>query len=175
MATSSTIHLGPPPPADHASRPWDKAGPLALLLAAFLAIIVFWPPEGRISGPLHEACNALLGRAAFMLPLVCAFVGVLCLARTLRPDVRLPARRLTGIVVLLVAVLSSEHLLAGGRGGTGLIGDWLSSLFLDLLGSAITVLVLLTALVVGTMLAFDVRLRLARPPRPAVEEPRAES
>jgi hypothetical protein len=112
-----------------------------------------------------------------MLPLAFAFVGVLLLARTLRPDVRLPARRLTGIGILLVAVLTSEHLLAGGRGGTGLIGDWLSALFLDLLGSAVTVLLLLTALMVGAALAFNVRPRLVRPtptPKPLHQEPHAE-
>ena len=149
-----------------------QLGPILLLASAFLAIIIFLPPEGRISIPLRDALGALLGRAAFILPLGCAFVGALMLVRTLRPEVPLPRRRLVGVGLLLIAVLACEQLLAGGNDGAGLVGRWLSSLFIDLLGVAVTLLLLLIVLSLGTWLAFDLHV-----PRPRVEkaEARAES
>jgi hypothetical protein len=159
----------------------ERLGPLLLLLAACLAIIVFLPPEGRVSVPLHDALEAFLGRATFVLPLGCALGGALLLAHALRPDVLLPRRRLSGVGVLLVAMLTSEHLLGGQRAGTGVVGEWLTRLTLDLLGSAVTVLLLVTALIVGTLMAFDIHVTLPRlqqpqPPQPqAQQEPHAES
>jgi hypothetical protein len=125
--------------------------------------VVFLPPEGRVSGPLHEAFTALLGRAAFVLPLAFAFVGMLMVVRALRPTVELPRRRLVGIGLLLIAVLVGEQLLAGSGEGAGLVGHWLGALFLDLLGAPVTGLLLLTALAVGVHLGFDFTFRLPGP------------
>jgi hypothetical protein len=153
-------------------------GVAALLLAAFLAVIVFLPPEGRIAVPLHQAFAALLGRATFMLPIGVAFVGVLLVACRIRPDVCLPRRRLAGVGAILLAVIPAEHLLGNNGDGTGLVGKWLSGSLLDLLGGAGTLLVLAALLGVGTFLAFDVRLttltRLTTHTK-ATEAPHAES
>jgi hypothetical protein len=136
-----------------------------LILAAFCAVIVFLPPEGLIAAPLHDGVDVLLGRASFMLPLALAFVGVVLIVRQLRPAARLPRRRLTGVALVAVTVVASEHLLANDRAGTGLIGRWLTSWFVDLLGFPFTVVALLALLVLGTLLAFNVRVpRAARPP-----------
>jgi hypothetical protein len=116
---------------------------------------------------LHEAFAAFLGRAAFMVPLGFAFAGVLVLVRTLRPAARIPLRRLAGVGALLLAVLTSEDLLTDGRDGSGIVGQWLGALFLDLLGPAVTVLLLVTALIVGTLLAFDLKVKLPQEPAPA--------
>jgi hypothetical protein len=140
----------------------------ALLLAAFCGVIVFLPPEGRISAPLHDAVDVLLGRASFMLPLALGFVGVMLIVRRLRPTARLPRRRLIGVALVAVGVLASEHLLANDREGTGLIGRWLTSWLVDLLGQPLTVVALVALLTLGTLLAFNVRLpRAARMPRAA--------
>ena len=133
-----------------------------LLLAAFLGIIVFLPAEGRLSGPLHAALAALLGRAAFAVPVGCAFVGVVVLVRTLRPRVVLPARRLAGVALLFVGVVVAEQLLATDHDGAGLVGEWLSSMILDLLGPAVTGLLVITGLVVGGALAFGLNLNFKR-------------
>jgi len=136
-----------------------------LLLAALCAVIVFLPAEGRISAPLHDAIDILLGRASFMLPLALAFVGVVLIVRQLRPTVRLPRRRLIGITLIAVDVVASEHLLAGGRDGTGLIGNWLTVWLLDLLGPPLTIALLIAVIGAGGLLAFNVRLtRAARSP-----------
>ncbi|HEV7664760.1 MAG TPA: DNA translocase FtsK 4TM domain-containing protein [Chloroflexota bacterium] len=177
LPSQTTLHLTAQAPDDLDARTSERIGPLLLLLAACLAIIVFLPPEGRVSVPLHDALEALLGRAAFVLPVGFALGGALLLAHALRPDVVLPRRRLIGVGILLLAVLTSEHLLGGERSGTGLVGEWLARLTLDLLGSAVTVLLLVTALIVGTLMAFDIHPRLpVLKPQPTTQaEPHAES
>jgi hypothetical protein len=139
----------------------------ALALGAAAAVIVFLPPEGRVAAPLHDGVCALLGHASFMLPLGLAFVGLMLLVMTLRPNVALPRRRLAGMGLIAVTSLPSEHLLDNGAEGTGLIGRWLSSTLLDLLAGPGTLLVLLMALGLGIWLAFDVRLPSARRPADA--------
>jgi hypothetical protein len=131
---------------------------VALLLAAFSSVIIFLPPEGRIAVPLHDALGVLLGRATFMLPLALAFVGLVSIVSALRPNVALPRRRLVGVALIAIAIPPSEHLLGSGGDGTGLIGNWLSSSLLDLVGGPLTLLVLVSVLGLGTLLAFDLRL-----------------
>ena len=65
---------------------------LALLLAAFLAVIIFLPPEGRIAAPLHDGA----GRAARTgQPSCCrsalAFVGLLLVVRRAAARLAAPA------------------------------------------------------------------------------------
>jgi hypothetical protein len=160
-------------PVTESQQGW--LGWLALLLAGFLAVIVFIPSEGRVAAPLHAGLDALLGRAAFLLPLGLAFVGTLVLVRRLRPTVRMPARRLAGIGATFIAVLAIEHLLprAANDAGTGLIGQWLSTLMLDLLGGPGTSLALALLLGLGIALTFD--LKPALKPRGAMKQPGAES
>jgi hypothetical protein len=154
------------PPTTASKRQLGGVSAACLLLAAFCGVIVFLPPEGRISAPLHDAVDILLGRASFMLPLALAFVGVMLIVRQLRPTARLPRRRLIGVGLVAVGVLASEHLLANDREGTGLIGKWLTAWLVDLLGQPFTVVVLVALLILGTLLAFNVRLpRAARSPR----------
>jgi amino acid transporter len=154
-----------PPITASKSQPGGVAA-ACLLLATFCGVIVFLPPEGRISAPLHDAVDVLLGRASFMLPLALGFVGVMLIVRRLRPMARLPRRRLIGVALVAVGVLASEHLLAKDREGTGLIGRWLTSWLVDLLGQPLTVVALVALLTLGTLLAFNVRLpRAARSPR----------
>jgi hypothetical protein len=58
---------------------------------------------------------------------------------------------------MALAVLPSEHLLANADDGTGLIGMWLSTWLLDLLGRPGTLVLLLAVLGLGVLLAFEVR------------------
>jgi hypothetical protein len=124
---------------------------LALLLAAIAAVIVFLPAEGRLLVPLHAAVEALLGQATFVLPLSLALAGALGLVRWARPDLALPARRLIGLGLLLLAVLPAEDLL--GR-STGLLGEWLSRFLIELLGLPLAVALLLGLLGLGAALTF---------------------
>jgi hypothetical protein len=137
-----------------------------LLAAAFLAVIVVLPPEGRIMAPVHNELFVLFGRATFVLPVGLALLGGLLLVLRLRPAVRLPTRRFIGVGLLALVALAGESLLASHGDGTGLVGDWLSGMLLDLLGTPITVMVLLVLLAAGTLLAFDLRWRVPAPPRP---------
>jgi 4TM region of DNA translocase FtsK/SpoIIIE len=137
---------------------------VAFILAAFFAVIIFLPAEGRVGVPLHDVLALLLGRATFMLPLALAFAGVLFVVRVVRPSTELPGRRLAGIGLLAVAVLPSEQLL-GNDEGAGLIGHWLSAWLLDLIGGPGTLVLLVAVLGLGVLLAFDVRLLRAAKPR----------
>jgi chromate transport protein ChrA len=142
-----------------------------LLVAAFCAVIVFFPPEGRVAGPLHELFGALLGRASFMLPVALAFVGAILVLHNLRPDVMLPRRRLVGVAMIAIAVAACEQFIANGREGTGLFGEWLSATFLDLFGGPLTSVLLLVLLGLGILMAFDVKWPKRSPPA----APNAES
>jgi hypothetical protein len=133
----------------------------AFVLAAFFGVIIFLPPEGRIAVPLHDALAMLLGRATFMLPVGLLFAGTVLVVRALRPSAPLPGHRFAGIGLIALAVLPSEHLLANGASdteSTGLVGRWLSTWLLDLLGGPGTIVVLVAALGLGALLAFDVKL-----------------
>jgi hypothetical protein len=143
-------------PVDDSRPEWPAV--TALLSAAFAAVIVFLPPEGRIATPLHNAVWALLGRVTFMVPLGVAFVGVLLGIRRARPSVALPRRRLVGVGVMLLAILPMEQLLERSGDGTGLVGQWLSASLLDLLGGVATALLLIVLLGVGTCMAFNLSL-----------------
>jgi hypothetical protein len=174
---SSLATQSVPPLRSEAGDPWpreperltggpDAFGPLALLLAAFCAVIVFFPPEGRVAGPLHELLGVLLGRATFMLPLALAVVGAILIVHNLRPDLRLPGRRLAGVAVIALAVAASEQLIATGSNGTGLVGEWLSASLLDLFGAPFTSLLLVVLLGVGIVMAFDLKWPKAPPSPP---------
>ena len=128
---------------------------IAFALAAFLAVMIFLPPEGRLGVPLHDGLALLLGRATFMVPLALLCAGVLFVVRALRPATPLPRRRLSGVGLIALAVLPSEHLL-GNDTSTGLIGQWLSTWLVDLLGGPGTLVLLVAALAIGVLLAFDV-------------------
>ena len=146
------------------TRSTDALGPIALLLAAFCAVIVFFPPEGRVSGPVHDLLVVLLGRATFMLPLALAVVGVIRLIHGMRPSTTLPRRRLAGVVVIAGVVAASEQLMANGGDGTGLVGAWLSGTLVELFGGRLTTVLLVVLLGLGIWLAFEVRWPKATPP-----------
>lgn len=146
-------------------------GPAALLLAGICAVIVFFPPEGRVSGPLHDLLGLLFGRLTFILPLALVVVGVIVVMHGLRPGIALPRRRLTGLAVMTMAVAASENLIANGQEGTGLVGTWLSASLINLLGGPLTIILLVVLLGWGIMLAFELR----RPKATAPATPDAES
>ncbi len=137
---------------------------MVLLVAAFCAVIVFFPPEGRVAGPLHEFLGVLLGRATFILPLCLTVAGIILILLDQRPALTLPRRRLAGVGLIALAVAASENLIANGRAdlGTGLVGEWLSASLLDLFGGPLTIVLLAVLLGTGVLLAFD--LKWPRPP-----------
>ena len=146
-------------------RPGSALGPGLLLLAAFCAVLVFVPSDGWLALAVRRGLDVLLGRAAFLLPLLLAFVGVLLVVRRVRPTTVFPVPRLLGVGLLVLAVLAGEHLLAADPAGTGVLGRWLTGWLLDVLGQPLTVLVLVALVGVGTLMAFDVRInRVAKQP-----------
>ena len=179
LTTQSAPHFRPeanerwPSEPEPSTRGRGALGPVVLLLAAFCAVIVFFPPEGRVAGPLHEFLGVLLGRATFMVPLAFAVAGVVLILLEHHPDVRLPRRRLAGVGLIALAVAASENLIANGRTdiGTGLVGEWLSASLLDLFGGPLTIVLLVVLLGTGVRLAFDVKW----PKAPEVPSTDAES
>lgn len=130
----------------------EAFGLTTTFLAAIVTVLVFFPAEGRVLVPVHAALTALLGQTTFMLPLILALAGGLALTRRLRPDLRLPRRRLAGVGAIALALLPAEHLLGQP---TGLVGAWFTGLLVDALGAPIVVTVTLTLVTLGCILAFN--------------------
>lgn len=127
-----------------------------LMLAAITAVIAFFPPEGRVLVPLHGGLQLLLGRAAFLVPLVLAMGAALALTRRARPTLVLLRRRFGGLALLTLALLAGESLLGQS---SGLVGDWLTTSLRDLIGSPLTAMLVVIALTLGTALALEVNPR----------------
>lgn len=124
----------------------------ATFVAATLAVIVFFPAEGRVLVPLHAVLDALLGQAAFVLPLGLAFAGGLAFVRRARPQVVLPRQRLAGLAVITIALLPAEHFLGQS---TGLVGEWFTGFLLELFGSWIAIVFTAALMASGIVLTFD--------------------
>jgi len=154
----------PPSRASSAGAGWDSSPPdeqradlvvdglatVAVVLAALTGVVLFLPAAGFIATPLHHALTALLGRSAFVLPLLLLLGGVLRLAH-----VPLPRARLIGLGSLLLGVLASQHLLINDD--AGLVGRWLSGLLLDTVGAMGAAFVLVAARAEGSVLTYGVR------------------
>ena len=124
----------------------------ATLLAALVAVIVFFPAEGVILTPLHSATDTLFGSSAFVLPLGLALISGLAFARRTRPNVRLPTKRLAGLGLITIGLLPAEDLLGQS---TGMVGEWFTGFLLAVLGGPLTVALTLGLLMAGSALAFD--------------------
>jgi hypothetical protein len=129
---------------------------VGLVLAACLAVVVFFPAEGRLLLPMHQALEALLGQATFLLPLGLGLAGVVGLVRRAQPNVVLPIRRLGGLAVIALALLPGERLLGES---TGILGNWLTGLLLELLGGPLSVALILIVLGIGVVLTFGVKFK----------------
>jgi hypothetical protein len=129
----------------------------AIISAAVAAVVVFFPPEGRIEAPVHDALVALLGQDAFLVPIAFIIVGILCLFRISRPDVAVPWRRIGGVALLTLALFPGQKLLGAS---TGLVGDALASAFVGLIGTPLTVVLLLVLVGAGSALVFRVKLKV---------------
>jgi hypothetical protein len=129
----------------------DGLAVLAIAMAGVLTVLIMVPAEGFLSAPLHQALGAVLGRSAFLLPVLLILGGVLRLMH-----VPLPRARMVGLVLLSVTVLASEHLLAWGD--AGLVGRILAEAMNGALGSIGSAAALLCGLAAGAILTFGVRL-----------------
>lgn len=127
---------------------------MATLCAAIMAVLVFFPAEGRVLAPLHAAIGALLGQTSFVLPLGLAFGGALGFAHRLRPDLVLPKKMLVGLGLITIGFLPADRLLGQS---TGLFGDWFTQFLIDVLGVPLTLVITLILLGVGSILTFDLR------------------
>ena len=126
----------------------------ALFAAAIVAVLVFFPAEGRILVPVHTVLDTLFGQTAFVLPLGLAFASVLAFVRRARPSMPLPTRRLAGLAVITIALLPAERLLGQS---TGLVGEWFTGMLIDVLGGPVTVLLTLVLVSLGAALAFNLQ------------------
>jgi hypothetical protein len=124
----------------------------ALFLGAVAAVIVFFPPEGRVLVPLHAGLSRLLGQAAFVVPLGLAIAATIGFVRYARPMFGVPRRRLVGLGVITIALLPAEHLLGQS---TGLVGQWFTGFLLGLVGVPVTVALTLCLVMLGSALAFN--------------------
>lgn len=126
----------------------------AVLAAAVLGVIVFFPVEGRVMVLFHGLLEGLLGHATFVLPLGLALAGTVGFIRRAQPDLVLPRRRIIGLGLITIALLPAERLLGQS---TGLLGEWFTGFLIDLLGAPAAVVLLTALLAVGVDLTFDPR------------------
>ena len=141
--------------APEADRRAEVLAATALVAAATVAIIVFFPAEGHVIVPLHAVIDGLLGRLSFVVPLALALTAALAFVRRASPMLALPRGRLVGLCLITIGLMPAEHLLGQS---TGLIGEWFTGFLLDLLGAPITIAVIAALVAVGALLAFDLRL-----------------
>jgi hypothetical protein len=135
-----------------ADRRAETLAGASTLLAAVMAVIVFFPAEGHILVPIHAAMDGLLGQASFMLPLGLALAAGLGFVRRACPDLVLPRRRLTGLALITIAAFPAEHLLGQS---TGVVGGWFTEFLIELVGGPCTVLLTLSLIMLGAALALD--------------------
>jgi len=133
-----------------------------LLLAALLAVTIFFPSEGRLLRPLHDGLEALFGQATFVIPLGVALAGLLGLVRRARPDVALPRRRLLGIGLIALALLPAERYFGDS---TGIVGNWLAGFLIDSFGAPLTAALILLSLGAGVVLTFNININRRKLPR----------
>jgi S-DNA-T family DNA segregation ATPase FtsK/SpoIIIE len=126
---------------EHHSELWGLG---LAALGLFLAVVLYvgWD-GGVVGGPIADAARALVGVAAYVLPLGCLVVGSLMVARSQLVDFR-PFR--TGIGVFAFGLLTT---LGSAHGG--LAGDVLGGGLSKLLGPGALIVGVL-ALVVGALL-----------------------
>jgi S-DNA-T family DNA segregation ATPase FtsK/SpoIIIE len=135
----------------------DGAGLLLIGLAVVVAAAVWWQLPGRVGDFTRTVVNGSVGLLGWFVPLLLCFVAW----RNLRnPERNGPVgRQVIGWAALLFGVLGLVHIANGmpepHRGDTealqqsgGAIGFVISSLFMDLLRSALVVVPLLVLLVV---------------------------
>jgi hypothetical protein len=139
------------PEMDRRTEAWALA---AIFVAAVVAVLVFFPAEGRVLMPVRELLDTLFGQTTFILPLGLALVSGLAFARRARPSMELPRRRLAGLGVITVALLPAEHLLGQS---TGLVGEWFTGFLIDVLGGPVTVALTLALVTLGSALAFNLK------------------
>ena len=137
-----------------ADRRAEAQATVATLVAAVLAIVAFFPPEGQVLLPLRGALDGLLGRATFVLPLGLALAGAIGFVRRARPNLVLPRRRLIGLGLITIALLPADQLLGQS---TGLVGEWFTGFLLELLGAPLTIVGITSLVAVGVALTFDLR------------------
>jgi hypothetical protein len=137
-----------------ADRRAEALAAAASLVAAVLAIVAFFPPEGLVLAPLRSVLDGLLGHATFVLPLGLALAGAIAFVRRVRPNLVLPRRRLIGLGLITIALLPADQLLGQS---TGLVGEWFTGFLLELLGAPLTIVGITALVAVGVALTFDPR------------------
>ena len=134
----------------------DGIAAVLFILAAVASVVAFFPPEGRLLAPLHDGLGQLLGGATFLVPLVLVFGAVLAVVRRARPTLPLPRQRFAGLALLTFALLAGQSLLGQT---SGVVGDWVTTSLRSLIGTPLTVMLIVIVLALGTGLALEVNPR----------------
>jgi len=134
----------------------------ALFSCAVACVVVFFPAEGHVLVPLHTAVDILLGNLTFVLPLGLALAAGLAFVRRSRPGAALPWRKLVGLGLITIGLLPANSVLGQS---TGLVGDWFTGALVGVLGGALTIVITVALLAVGSLLTFNVWRQLRRAAR----------
>ncbi|WP_043723016.1 DNA translocase FtsK 4TM domain-containing protein, partial [Kutzneria sp. 744] len=112
----------------------DGLGLVMIGLGVIFAAGVWWQAGGPVGGWLDLAVRSVIGGAAYVLPLVLLFIGIVLMRSDPLPEAR--PRIVFGMILLGVAVLGLLHLffgapeLASESGSAGGAIGWLAGHFL---------------------------------------------
>ena len=81
-------------------------------------------------------------------------VGALALAHRSWPNEKLPTRRLVGLGLITLSLITFETLFGQW---TGLVGSWLTGFLQGVAGGPLTVVIAMLATAAGVILALDVK------------------
>ncbi len=146
----------------------DVAALLSIVLGVICALALTFP-SGNITGPLLWAMERALGWAASLIPAWLVVLGLVRLFVGFRPERGLPTARLVGGVLVTLALPALLHLMPLGdpdparralelHEGGGALGYFLAAGLGDALGPAAAGVVLFAAVVLGSLLVFELTL-----------------
>jgi S-DNA-T family DNA segregation ATPase FtsK/SpoIIIE len=149
----------------------DVGAVLGLIAGTICGLALVFP-SGWLTQPLQYGMTRVLGWTALLVPAWLIGLGVTRLVVGLRGDERPPAGQLVGAVLASLALPALIHLLPFGdpdpmrrafdeQSGGGAFGYFLSEGLVDALGLGAGAVLLTGALLLGSLLLFDVTLTQA--------------
>lgn len=135
---------------------------VVLFLLSALIIISFFTPSYTVNAFIQKYLKMVFGYASIVIPFITAIVGFL-FVDALKHKIK-ELRIVVGLVLLIVAVAGFSHIfvdtetsreLALSGGGGGLLGYFISEIFVKTISSAGAFVLLLALLVTSIILIFD--------------------
>jgi S-DNA-T family DNA segregation ATPase FtsK/SpoIIIE len=140
---------------------WSYAGAVILLLAALFILLGGFHTGGSLPLSLYQATETLFGKAAYIVPVFLGFWGV---HKFLSSDRKVPANRLTSLLVAVILFAGLLHIMfsiksadgtwSDGNGGS--IGSAIGGVALSALDKVPAAIVFIVVMVPAVFYAFSI-------------------